>query len=115
MLTNMDRSRLRQIFAVMLGLFVALGMSASVVQATTMSVKMATAAGMSAAGDGMCDDCNGDGSGMKATGCGAALCTASAIATLPQTVSLAGTDTHERSMSTPPLLVGWTSSPRPHP
>lgn len=111
----MNRSRLRQIFALMLGFLVALGMTVSVVQATTMSLKMATAPGMGAANDGKCDECGNGGSGMKATGCGTAMCASAVVAALPQALSVTRGDPRERSLSTPTLLVGRTFSPQPHP
>lgn len=111
----MNRSRSRQVFALILGLFVALGMSASAVQATDMAVKMATASSMGAAGSGTCNGCGDDGSGMKAAGCGIAVCAAPVVAALPQTLSMTQIDLHELPSTAEPLLTGRASSPDPRP
>lgn len=114
MLWTMHRSRLRQISALILALFVALGMSASVVQASNMAIKMAAASGMNAGDHGICDGC-GDSAGMKATACGMAVCAAPVLAALPQTLSMMRPDARELPLPTERLLFGSTPSPDPPP
>lgn len=115
MLWDMNRSQLRQVFALILGFFVALGMSTSVVQASDMAVKMAVASDMGGADHGKCDGCGDNGPGMKVTGCGVAVCTTSAVAALPQTLSITWINTRELPLLAQLLLVGWVLSPDPHP
>lgn len=98
----------------MLGLVLALGMSASAVQATDMTVKMALASDMGAQDHDPCAGCTGDGSGMKVTGCDI-VCVAPAVAALPQTVSFMHVDARELPLPAQPLLVGWALPPDPHP
>lgn len=113
----MHGSRLRRIIGIVLGLWLALGMSASVVQASQMAVKMAGAYSASAGDDGACDGCGNDGSGMKMSGCGAALCVTSVVAALPQiqTLTVVSVDDRELPLPTVALLVGSTPSPEPYP
>lgn len=111
----MHRSRLRQISALILALFVALGVSASVVQASNMAVKMAAVSGMDAGDLEICDGCGGDSAGMKATGCGMAVCAAPVLAALPQTLSMMRPDARELALPTERLLFGSTPSPDPYP
>jgi len=109
----MKRARLRQIFALMLGFVVALGMSASAIQATDMAVKMTLASHIGAMDNPACDGC-GDGQGMKATSCGV-VCVAPVVAALPQAVTVMRVDARELPIPIQPRLVGWTSSPDPRP
>jgi hypothetical protein len=55
----MTRSPLRQVFTLTLAIFVSLGMGLSVVQASSMTVRMAATTGMGAPGQGDCDACDG--------------------------------------------------------
>ena len=115
MLDDMGRSRIARFFALALGVFVALGMSASVIRASDMAVGMASASGMDAADDGKCSHCGDGAADMKATGCNMAACVASALAVLPPSLSLTVDDTRERPSREPTLRIGWASSPDPHP
>lgn len=109
----MRRSLLRRIVGTVLGLLVALSMSASVVQANQMAARMAVSYGMG--DDGACDGCGGDGSGKMTTGCSVALCTVAVVAALPQTLSIVRVEARELPSPTVRLLFGSAPSPEPHP
>jgi hypothetical protein len=103
----MIRWSIRQAFALLLTVFVTLGMGLSAVQASSMAVKMAT---MPAMGMSAHDDCQGcDGSKFakdEAVAC-AATCVAPVAAVLPQ-MGLAAVDFVPASLVPPEatLLAG---------
>jgi len=113
MLVVMNRSRLRQLFGLMLGLCLALGTTTSAVRATDMAVRMAMTSDAGAMDHLDCDGC-GDGQGMKSTGCGM-VCVAPVLAALPQTFAVLRVDTRELPLPTQRFLVGRAFSPDPHP
>jgi hypothetical protein len=83
----------RKLFALLLAVFIAAGMSVSVAQASSMTAKMVTMSEMDMPDHGDCQDCPdqpGD-NGMKAMACGN-VCAAPVLATL--------------SAAAVPLLVG---------
>lgn len=71
----MKRWSSRRVFTLLLGVFLALGMSLSVVQASDMTAKMAMTSGMSDSGQGGCDACGG-GDGNTNAGTCMPMCTA---------------------------------------
>lgn len=106
----------RQVFALMLAVFVTLGMSLSVVQANDMAAKMAVASDMmGVSGHGDCHGCDGDAGKTKAMVC-TVTCVTPVSATLPfiGPASLVVAATKLR-LSKTALLVGSTSSPDPYP
>lgn len=115
MLTGMRHSRPARIFALMLAVFVAFGTSMSVIRASDMAGEMASMSASGAADDGKCGDCGDQGPGMKATGCSLVACTSPALAVLSQSQPMVRAHTRELPSPEPPLLVGWASSPDPHP
>lgn len=111
----MRRAPFRQIYVLMLGLLVALGMSFSIVQASNMAAGM-TMAGQQVSGSGMgaCGACKDGPTGAKVMVCDAA-CAAPANATVPQLTTLLVQKAVDPALSQSPILSGWTSSPNPHP
>ena len=111
----MRRAPFRQVYVLMLGLLLALGMSLSVVQASNMAAGM-TMSGkqMSASGMGDCSSCKDIPGGGKIMVCDAT-CAAPVNATLPQFAALLIQLPAERPLSQSPILSGWTASPNPHP
>ena len=111
----MTRAPFRQVFVLMLGLLMALGMSLSVVQASNMAVGM-TMAGQQMSGSGMgdCGLCKDGPSGAKIMVCDAA-CAAPVNATVPQFAALLINLPVDHPLSQSPILSGWTASPNPHP
>lgn len=77
----MKRWSSRRVFALFLGVFLALGMSWSAVQAGDMTVKMALASDMGDPGQGTCNGCGDDG-GTNAANC-MPICAASSPALPP--------------------------------
>ena len=98
----------RQIFALLLGVFVALGMSPAPVQAGGMVGKMAkmiVTSGMDASGYGDCGGCaGGDGGGAKAMACGT-ICIAPVFAVPPQALTMP---------VVPARVISWRQDPHPH-
>lgn len=102
-------------FALMLGVFVTLGISLSTVQASDMAVKMASASAMGDSGDGGCGGCDGGGNdGAKGMAC-AAVCAAPVLAVVPQAFSLTLAQTLRPPMRPYPFLQGAAFSPDPYP
>jgi len=103
----------RRVFILLLGSFLALGMSLSAVQAGVMPAAMDMATGMGASGH--CNDC-GDKSGMaKEMGSCSLSCAAPVLAVIPQT---SPTKIVHLSASLPQqdsLLLGRAFSPDPGP
>jgi hypothetical protein len=111
----MRRAPFRQVYVLMLGLLVALGMSLSVVQASHMAAGM-TMSGqqMSASGMGACGSCKDGPGGAKVMICDAG-CVATVNATVPQFAALLIKRPLDHLLSQSPVLSGWTTSPNPHP
>jgi predicted metal-binding membrane protein len=108
----MARWRLRQVFALTLGLLVALGMSLSAVQAGDMAAKMAMASGMTGSGHGDCGGCD-DGGSAKDMPCAPACMTPVSAAMLPQAWSVTVRQTSD--LSTRPYLHRLGRAPAPDP
>ena len=98
----------RQIFSLLLGFFVALGMSPSAVQAGGMAgklAKMIVTSGMDASGYGDCGGCaGGDGGGAKAMACGS-ICIGPVFAVPPLAFSVS---------VIPARVMSWREYPHPH-
>jgi hypothetical protein len=114
-LAGMRRWTFRRVCLLMLGLFVAFGVSLSTVQAGNMSVGMPMPGHqMSAGGTADCSACKDIPGGTKMMQCDAA-CVAPATATLPQSPTLQFERPMDRPLSQSSILSGWTTSPNPHP
>lgn len=104
----------RQMFAVLLAVFVTLGMSASVVQANNMAIKMATASEMAVAGHGDCHGCDGDAGKTKAMVCTVACVTP--VTAIPQVDPVVEIFTPAKlGLPRTALLFGTTLPPDPYP
>lgn len=103
----------RKVFALFLGVFMALGMSLSAVQAGSMAVKMSLATDMGASEQSGCGGCSGDGGAQMGT-CHP-VCTVAAVAVLPLGPVVATAQTSQ--LPPPPDLAcsGRGSSPDPSP
>jgi hypothetical protein len=78
----------RRIVALVLGVFLALEMSLSAVQASEMAVQMAMASDAGASGQGDCDGCGSDDDAANAVACSSVL-NCSSVALLPVECGLA--------------------------
>lgn len=104
----------RQMFAIVLAVFVTLGMSASVVQANNMALKMTTASEMAVAGHGNCHGCDGDANKTKAMVCTVACVTP--VTTIPQIGRVVEIATPTKlGLPRTALLFGTTLPPDPYP
>jgi hypothetical protein len=107
--------KLRRVYVLMLGLFVALSMSLSAVQASSMAMGMPMPGHqMSADGMGDCSACKDIPGTAKMMQCDAT-CVAPATAILPQSPTLLFARPVDRPVSQGLILSGWTASPNPHP
>jgi len=105
----------RQIFALLLGVFVALGMNLSAVRASGMAAKMIVTPGMGTSGHGDCRGCEGgDSGGAKAMACGS-ICIAPVIALPPQTFSMSVFPARAMSLRQYPHPHDRASPPDPYP
>lgn len=105
----------RQVYVLMFGLFVALGMSLSAVQASNMAAGMTMSGPQMAANDTAdCNACKDVPGGAKLMQCDAT-CVAPAIATVPQSPALLIERAADSPVSQGPTLSSWTASPNPHP
>src|SRR5262245_48877029 len=103
----------RRVFVLLLGAFLALGMSLPVVQAATMPVSMTMTAGMKASGH--CNDCGGKSGMAKEMGNCSLGCAAPVLAVIPQALP---TRVIHLAVSLPQqdsLLLGRAFSPDPDP
>jgi hypothetical protein len=103
----------RRVFVLLLGAFLALGMSLPVVQAANMPPNTTMTSGMGASGH--CPDCGGKGGVAKEMGGCSFGCAAPMLAVIPQAAS-----TRLVSVSAPTpqrylLLLGRACSPDPDP
>ncbi|MGV1955516.1 hypothetical protein ACQZ5G_01310 [Agrobacterium sp. 22-214-1] len=99
-----------------LAVFVAVGMSLSVAEATMMSMKMAMASDMSGSMHDGCPDCpkgSGD-DGMKAMVC-SVVCATPILAVLPEGVSVPVVEQHASLPKGDSLLHGTRAPPDLHP
>lgn len=104
----------RQILAIVLAVFVTVGVSLSVVQASDMAIKMATTSDMGASGHGDCNGC-GDNDAGKAK---PMVCTIACpvFAALPQVDPVAEISTPTKlALPKTPLLLGSIASLDPYP
>lgn len=111
----MNRLSSRQLISLLFGVFLALGMSLSVVQASGMASKMAMTSGMADSGNGNCADYGGDDGNTNPVAC-KAMCTAGYS---PAVLSF-GALFANQSATVPPVpheppSRGWVASPDPYP
>ncbi|HET6159944.1 MAG TPA: hypothetical protein VFE34_16485 [Dongiaceae bacterium] len=112
----MKRAPFRQVYVLMLGLLVALGMTLSVAQASNMAAAMTMSnQQMSASGMGDCSSCKDIPGSAKVMVCGDATCAAPVNATIPQLAGPLIEHPLDRPSLQAPILSGWTTSPNPHP
>lgn len=111
----MQHWTVRQIFALVLGALIALGLNLSAVQASDMSMKMAMASAMAGSGHGDCHGCaDKPDAGAKTMTC-VSTCVAPLLAVLPQGLP---STVHVVSTLSPvpsPFLPGRIASPEPFP
>lgn len=112
-LLAMKQASLRRLVILLLGVFVALGVSLSAVQSGDMTVKMAVSVDMDGGGHGGCESCPG-GDDDGAAGCVAG-CTVAAFAVLPASSG-------DKALQAPDLTLpvlrnerGTVFSPDPYP
>lgn len=113
---TMNRASFRQVLVLLLGIFVTLGMGLSVVQASTMNLKMANMASeMGISGDDNCRDCGnlGDAKGMVA--CVAPTCVSPVASLAVSTEGLNLTPGSVRHLHQGLTLFGVGSEPAPYP
>ena len=96
----------------LLGIFLALGMNLSAVQAGEMTVKMPATCNMTASGHS--NDCGDDGAASKMTMCSFG-CVASVVAVISQKAPAVALIAHAPLLRQSPLLLGRASSPDPFP
>jgi hypothetical protein len=100
----------------LLAVFIAAGMSLSIAQASSMTVKMLTMSEMGLSNQNGCQGCPdkpGD-AGMKAMACGN-ICAAPVLAALPAMALVPASEKTAPFAGRDPLLHGRTSPPDPHP
>jgi len=111
----MKRWSSRRLSALLLAVFLALGMTLSAVQASDMAAKMAMASNMGATGQGGCDACGGgDDGNTKADTC-IPMCTASVPALLPSGFVATAPDVADPHVPGYRFVRGRTPSPDPYP
>jgi hypothetical protein len=114
-LGDMRRWTFRQVCLLMLGLFVALGLNLSAVQAGNMAASMTMSDHqMSAKGMTDCSGCKDVPGDAKMAQCDAT-CVAPTAATLPQIPALLFERPVDRPLSQNTVVSDWTASPNPHP
>ncbi|ACE91175.1 hypothetical conserved protein [Rhizobium etli CIAT 652] len=106
----------RKLVALFLAVFVAVGMSLSVVQASSMAAQMAAMSGMEMEHHGGCPDCPGKAGddGMKAMAC-SSVCATPILATLPAAVHMPAVRTLASFVARDPSLHGTALRPDPYP
>ena len=102
----------RRILVLLLGVFLALGMNLSAIQAGEMPVKMTMTSGMGASGH--CNDCGDNGAVKKMTICSFG-CVAPVLAVIPQTAPMRVVQARTPLLRQASLLFGRVSSPDPYP
>jgi hypothetical protein len=103
----------RRVFVLLLGAFLALGMSLPVVRATNMPVKMTMTSGMGIADH--CKDCGDKGGAGRDMGSCSLGCAASVLAVIPQTSPTRLEDIPAPVLRQDSLLLGRAFSPDPDP
>lgn len=113
----MKRWPSRRVFALLLGAFLALGMSLSVVQASDMTVKMiSSVSDMGAAGQGGgCDGCGGGDEGKAKIGACLSVCMTSAFAVLPSASPVKVVQTSDLPLRRHAVSWGSSAPPDPYP
>ena len=104
---------LRPVFCLMIGVFLALGLSLSAAQAADMAVKMATAAHMGAPGG--CDGCDGGDEGAAMTGPCLPMCTGTGLAVLPAGLTVNSMGVSQALIPGSRVLHERAPSPDPYP
>jgi hypothetical protein len=106
----------RQIFAVLLSVFVTAGLSLAVAQAGNVPMKMPMASGMTASGHSDFHDCDSCAAGKTKGMVCAEMCAASIFATLPQIAPMAIAEIMT-TLAAPEdeFLIGSRSPPDPYP
>ncbi len=112
----MTLSSVRQIFAVLLAVFVTVGLSLSAAQASNMRMKMSMGSGMTTSEHSDFHDCDrGNADKTKAMIC-AAICAASVVATVPEVAPIAAAEIMTKlALPKDELLIGSRSPPDPYP
>lgn len=106
----------RQILALVLGAFLALGMSLSAVQAAENALQMATMADdADPSGPGNCDGCGGGDDGKGMATCAPVLNCSSMAAVLPVERGLAATHAAEVFVPVSSVAHSLIAPPDPHP
>jgi hypothetical protein len=109
-------SSVRKIFAVLLAVFVTAGLSLSVARASNMSITMSMGSGMTASGHGDFHDCDHSDAGKTKAMICAAICAASALATLPEVAPMAVAEIMTTlALPEDEFLIGSKSPPDPYP
>jgi hypothetical protein len=106
----------KQLIVLLLAVFVTVGMSLSVVQASNMSIKMMDmASSMGKSGGGSCNDCGGPGDTSSMAACAASGCVAPVAAHFPsvEVLDMASTAIHHLHLDV--SLLGLDSRPDPYP
>ena len=106
----------RQVFVLLLGIFVTLGMGLFAVQANTMNIKMMDMApGMGVSGVGSCDDCGSPGDSKGMAVCVTPGCVAPVAAHVPSMQALNITSEPAQHLHLDLALPGRDSGPDPYP
>lgn len=112
----MYRWSVRQFLVACLAVFVTAGIGVSVVQASDMTVKMATASDMGAMADSGCKGCSGSGGDDGASVSCLPVCSAPGAAMLPEAQVVRVAPISRPVLSAPSrILVGRTALPDPYP
>ena len=106
----MKRRSSRQIIALMLGVFLALGMNLSAVQANDMAIDMAISSDMDSG-----SDCGNGSDGDSNGGACLSVCTTPSLAVLPLAVIVKTAETCNLPLPDYRSTYGQASSPDPHP
>jgi hypothetical protein len=106
----------RQFIALFLGVFLALGMSLSAVQASDMAVQMAMAGDVDMSGQGDCDGCGGSGDdSVDAVTCSPMLSCSGMAALLSAAGGLVATQTIKQVAPVSSVARDLTAPPDPYP
>ena len=106
----------RQFISLFLGVFLALGMSLSAVQASEMAVQMAMAGDADMSGQGDCDGCGGNGDdSIDAVTCAPVLNCSGMAALLPAAGGLVATQTIKQVTPVSSVARDLTAPPDPYP
>ena len=106
----------KQLIVLLLAVFVTVGTSLSVVQASSMNIKMMDmASSMGKSGNGHCNDCGGPGDSNGMATCAASGCVAPLMVPTPSLEVLDMTSAKIYQMNMDVALLGMGSSPDPYP